>query len=222
MRKMLALLFALILSLAATPATATDFSAWSPAKTRAKAASSHTQTTAVTSGPPELVVGTKIAPPFSMKAEDGSWHGISIDLWRRIADQVHLRYRFQETTLQGLTDGVADGSLDVAVAALTVTGPRLRMVDFTLPFYSTGLGIVVADDASITWWPVVKNVFSLGFIRAVVVLFAVSLSVGILLWLVERRHNEHFGTHRRGLGSSLYWSAVAMTQGAGAAGERYR
>ena len=47
----------------------------------------------------ELVVGTKVAPPFAMKAEDGTWHGISIDLWRRIANQMHLRYRFQETTL---------------------------------------------------------------------------------------------------------------------------
>jgi hypothetical protein len=58
----------------------------------------------------ELVVGTKIAPPFAMKAEDGTWRGISIDLWRRVADQLHLRYRFQETTLEGLTEGVAKGS----------------------------------------------------------------------------------------------------------------
>ena len=44
-----------------------------------------------TPGPPldarELVVGTKVAPPFAMKAEDGTWRGISIDLWRRVADQ---------------------------------------------------------------------------------------------------------------------------------------
>ena len=65
-----------------------------------------------------------------MKAEDGTWHGISIDLWQRIANQLHLRYRFQETTLQGLTDGVAEGSLDAAVAALTVTGPRHRQSRF--------------------------------------------------------------------------------------------
>jgi ABC-type amino acid transport substrate-binding protein len=155
-----------------------------------------------------------------MKAEDGSWIGISIDLWRHIARQTHLRYRFQETTLEGLTEGVADGSLDAAVAALTVTLPRLRLVDFTLPFYSTGLGIAVAENASITWWPVVTNIFSLGFFRAVVALFAVSVSVGVALWLVERRHNEHFGTHRHGLGSSLWWSAAAMTQGGGSAGEK--
>ncbi|MBV8400878.1 MAG: transporter substrate-binding domain-containing protein, partial [Acetobacteraceae bacterium] len=168
----------------------------------------------------ELVVGTKVAPPFAMKGEDGSWYGISIDLWQHVADRLHLRYRFRETTLNGLTDGVADGSLDAAVAALTVTPARLRQVDFTQPFYSTGLGIAVSNDTRISWWPVMASIFSMEFLRAAAVLFAVSLAVGIVLWLIERRHNEHFGTHQRGLGSSLWWSAVATTQGGGAVGEK--
>jgi len=201
MRKIRTLLLALIITLATS-------------------AVGQSQVQGSASEPRELVVGTKVAPPFAMKADDGSWHGISIELWRRIARQTRLRYRFQETTLEGLTAGVADGSLDAAVAALTVTVPRLRMVDFTLPFYSTGLGIAVAGNANITWWPVVTNIFSLGFLRAVIALFAVSVSIGVVLWLIERRHNEHFGTHRQGLGFSLWWSAVAMTQAGGLAGEK--
>ena len=171
-------------------------------------------------GERELVIGTKVAPPFAMRSEDGTWRGISIDLWRHIADQAHLRYRFQETTLKGLIDGVADGSLDAGVAALTVTGPRNRVVDFTQPFYSSGLGIAVASDTPITWWPIVRNVFSIGFVRAAGVLFVIALSVGLILWFIERRHNEHFGAHRQGLGASVWWTAAAMTQAGGAAGEK--
>ena len=165
--------------------------------------SSHAQTSAPASDTRELVVGTKAAPPFAMRAEDGSWRGIGIDLWRRIAEATHLRYRFEETTLENLTAGVADGSLDLAVAALTVTAPRFHAVDFTLPFFSTGLGIAVANDSVVSWWPVATNILSLGFLRAVAVLFAVALVVGIVLWFFERRRNEHFGMHRQGLGSSL-------------------
>jgi polar amino acid transport system substrate-binding protein len=165
----------------------------------------------------ELVIGTKVAPPFAIKAEDGTWHGISIDLWRRIADQMHLHYRFQETTLKGLIDGVADHSLDAAVAAVTVTGARQRVVDFTEPFYSTGLGIAVATDAGFTWWPIIRNVFSFGFFRAALVLFVAALSVGVVLWLIERRQNEHFGAHPHGFGASVWWTASAMTQIGGAA-----
>lgn len=44
----------------------------------------------------ELIIATKEAPPFVMKHPDGTLHGISIDLWRRIADRSHLRCRFSE------------------------------------------------------------------------------------------------------------------------------
>jgi polar amino acid transport system substrate-binding protein len=168
----------------------------------------------------ELIIGTKVAAPFAMKEADGAWRGLSIELWRHIANQMHLRYRFEETSLNGLTNGVAEGSLDAAVAALTVTGPRHRLVDFTQPFYSTGLGIAVTRDTSVTWWPIISNVFSLRFLLAVAALFAISVMVGLVLWVIERHHNEHFGAHRQGLGSSVWWSAVAMTQSGSAAGEK--
>ena len=64
-------------------------------------------------GPPgrTLVVGTKEAPPFSMKTEDGTWTGIGIDLWREIAAELDMPFEFRETDLQGLLDGIADRSL---------------------------------------------------------------------------------------------------------------
>src|SRR5262245_58953624 len=39
----------------------------------------------------ELVIAIREAPPFVMKNKDGSWRGISIDLWQRVADRLHLR-----------------------------------------------------------------------------------------------------------------------------------
>ena len=51
----------------------------------------------------ELTVVTKEAAPFAMKGADGSWQGISIDLWRHLADELHLRYHFVEAaTVQDL------------------------------------------------------------------------------------------------------------------------
>src|SRR5215469_7697291 len=77
-----------------------------------------------------LVVGIKEAPPFAMKERDGSWTGISIDLWRRIANELHLQYRFQEVPLQELIDGTAAGRLDAAIATIRITADRERTVDF--------------------------------------------------------------------------------------------
>jgi ABC-type amino acid transport substrate-binding protein len=39
----------------------------------------------------QLVVGTRVAPPLSMKHTDGAWADISIDLWRYVAERLHLR-----------------------------------------------------------------------------------------------------------------------------------
>ena len=162
----------------------------------------------------ELVVGTKEAPPFAMKLSDGSWTGISIDLWRRIAEENKLKFRFaEEETVQGLVDGVTAGKFDVAAAALTVTAARERMLDFTSSFYGTGLGIAVGTGRDPSWVPVVRALTSFGFMQAVLALIGLALTVGLLVWLFERRDNEDFGGGvAKGLSSSVWWTTVAMTQ----------
>src|SRR5512135_553834 len=118
-----------------------------------------------------LVVGTKEAPPFSMKAADGTWTGISIDLWRDIAAQLNLAFEFRETGLRGLIDGVTDGSLDVAVAALTLTSEREKVMDFTHVYFHTGLGIAVSKKANTPWRDVFRTFNSPAILKFVVGLF---------------------------------------------------
>src|SRR5215469_2312838 len=160
-----------------------------------------------------LIVATKEAPPFAMKGPDGSWHGIGIDLWHHIAEQLHLHYRFAEVrTVPDLLKAVADGSADAAVAAITVTAPRAQTVDFTQPFYETGLGVAVRGDLA-NWVPVARAFLSTNFLRAILVLIGIALFVGIRVWLFGRRVNDHFaGYPIRGMNSGIWWSAVAMTQ----------
>lgn len=163
----------------------------------------------------ELVVGTKEAAPFSMKSPDGEWTGISIDLWRRIAEKHGIKYRFQDLdTVPALIDATAAGKADIAVAALTVTAGREEMLDFTSAFYGTGLGIAVPTTTGVAGWaPVVRALTSFGFLRAVLALIGLALLVGLLVWLLERRHNEEFGGGvTKGLSSSVWWTTVAMTQ----------
>jgi polar amino acid transport system substrate-binding protein len=162
----------------------------------------------------ELVIGTKEAAPFAMKSADGSWSGISIDLWRRIADQLHLRYRFaEEADVQALINGVATGRFDMAVAALTVTADRERVLDFTQPFYATGLGIAVPVGGEASWRPIIHTLTSFGFAQAIMALIGLALVVGLLIWFFERRHNDDFkGGAARGISSGVWWSAMTMTQ----------
>ncbi|KWV57074.1 amino acid ABC transporter substrate-binding protein [Bradyrhizobium macuxiense] len=164
----------------------------------------------------ELIVATKEAPPFAMKQPDGSWSGISIALWRKIADRAHLRFHLVETeSVPDLLDGVANGRFDAGVAAVTVTAERARKVDFTQPFYNTGLGVAVPINEN-PWVSIGRALLSFGFFQAVGVLLGFAMAVGFLIWVFERRKTEHFGGGAKGLGSSFWWSTIAMTQ-AGAA-----
>ena len=103
----------------------------------------------------KLIVGTKEAPPFSLKTKDGEWTGISIELWRGIAKELNLTFEFRELTLKQLIDDVSSGSIDAAVAALTITPEREKILDFTHSFYSTGLGIAVTAKMRNPWIAVV-------------------------------------------------------------------
>lgn len=162
----------------------------------------------------ELVVATKEAAPFSMKAPDGTWKGISIELWHRVAEQAKLRYRLvEEPTVQGLLEGTAAGRYDASVAALTITAERERVLDFSHPFYLSGLGIAVPSASPTAWTLIVRTLTSVGFVQAILALIGLTLAVGLLIWFIERRHNEDFGGGAiKGLSTSIWWSAEAMTQ----------
>src|SRR5262249_10410650 len=107
-----------------------------------------------------LIVGTKVAPPFAMKTADGSWARIRIHLWRRIAADLHLRYRFEEVSLDELINGTAAHRLDAAIAAITVTATRAESVDFTQPYYATSLGITVRRVSVFNWLNLTESLFS--------------------------------------------------------------
>ncbi len=160
-----------------------------------------------------LIVGTKEAPPFAMKDSTGSWTGISIQLWRQLAADLNLNFEFRELDLKGLLDGVKDGSLDAAVAALTITPEREQLLDFTHPFYTTGLGIAYAPQHKKPWLAALKKFLSPAFLKVVASLTLLLLVVGILVWWFERKKNpEQFGGDRgKGIGAGFWWSAVTMT-----------
>lgn len=158
-----------------------------------------------------LVVGTKEAPPFAMRDAEGRWHGVSIELWDHVARELGRPYEYRELPLEGMLQAVADGEVDVALAALSVTAEREALVDFSQPYYQSGFAVAVrAEELSLL--SMVSGVLSGTFLRAAGLLFVLLSAVGALIWLAERRGNaEEFGGGIEGVGSGFWWSAVTMT-----------
>ena len=167
----------------------------------------------------KLIVGLAAGPPFDIREADGSWTGISVDLWRQIAKELSLEYEFRETNLSGTFFGLAQGWLDVSVGPLTITAPREEVCDFTHPYFASSLAVAVPAsrlpwtmrylaaifDLSL-WWAILRIVFGLLLFMAL---------VALVVWLCERRANpSQFGGGgrvARGFGSALWWSASTMT-----------
>lgn len=138
---------------------------------------------------PALIIGTKETPPFAMKGPDGKWTGISIDLWRDMAAKLKLNYTFKEMDLDRLLAGVTNGTLNAAVAAISVTADREEVMDFTQPFFTTGLGIATTDKTTAPWLGVLRRLVSWKFLAVISLLALVLLVAGFLMWLFERRGN---------------------------------
>lgn len=127
-----------------------------------------------------LIIGTKEAPPFATKDSDGSWTGISIDLWRQIAEKLGVQFKLvEEPSVQRLIEATARGDYDLSLAAITITAARERSVDFSQPFYNTGLGIAVSAKSVSGWREIVRAMMSFGFLQAAGALIGISLLVSV-------------------------------------------
>jgi polar amino acid transport system substrate-binding protein len=162
----------------------------------------------------KLIVGTREAPPFAMKDDAGVWTGLSIELWEDVAQDLGMAYELREMgEPETLIDGVADGTIDVSIAAITVTAERAERVDFSQPYYTAGFGIVVPRTQGGGWWSTLSAFFSWDFLKVVGALTVVLLTAALGVWFFERKANaEQFGgPPAHGLGAAFWWSAVTMT-----------
>src|SRR6056297_3281834 len=160
----------------------------------------------------EKVVGIRVVPPFVIEEDDGTYSGLTIALWEHIAEQTDIDFAYSERSLQGLIEGVQNGELYASAAALTITSDREELVDFTHPFYVTGLGIAVSYQPA-GFWQSLTAMFSPDFLWIVLLLLLLILFWGFLVWIFERQENseEFGGTTAEGVGSGFWWAAVTMT-----------
>lgn len=165
-----------------------------------------------TSQAPILRVGVKEAPPFAMKNKAGEWTGISIYLWKELAQSLNYQYEFQEYNLGTLLNKVRDEQLDVGIAAITISKEREEVFDFSLPYFTTGLSILTQKKEQ-SFFDVLSRLFSWRFFQVVAALVFLLFIIGILLWVVERKQNEEQfgGKWWQGIGAAFWWSAVTMT-----------
>jgi ABC-type amino acid transport substrate-binding protein len=155
--------------------------------------------------------------PYGGQSRDGLFEGASVELWRRVAEDLNWPYRL---TLVGRMDdvlaGLQSGAFDVGIGAITITPERLARVDFSYPTHRSGVAVVFAkrSDTQSAFHEYAAAVAELG---PLVLVIAILLTVsGVLMWWFERARAKASGDPESqstvtSWHEGVYWAVVTMT-----------
>jgi len=88
--------------------------------------------------------------PFEMMDKDsGEMIGFDMDILREVADRAGFDINLRTMDFNGIIPAVQTGNADLAIAGITITDEREKIVDFSDPYYDSGLRILVSagDDS---------------------------------------------------------------------------
>lgn len=92
-----------------------------------------------------LIVYVNSFSPLTMR-EEGKYVGFDIDLWEAIAEDLGLKFRYQQAkSLEQIWTDLSHGKADVAIGGLTITAEREneKQIDFSHRYIEAGLRILV-------------------------------------------------------------------------------
>lgn len=174
---------------------------------------SNAESTRIAAGRPLRVAVAPIAPFVLPQTSPPA--GFSIDLWNEVARRMHVEFAWTVLSTQAdLLLAVQRGDADVAIAAITMTPEREKVIDFSLPYFDSGLQIMVrarnesaflATFCSIPWL-VIGQLLGV----AVGLVFVLANAV----WLIERKHDPNFQKpYVRAIGEGIWVTMLIIATG---------
>ena len=95
-----------------------------------------------------LIVGMELAyPPFEMTDTSGKPSGVSVDLATDLAKSLGRPVVIQNTSFDGLIPALKTGKVDLVISSMTATAERAQSIDFSDPYLSTGLCLLLKKDS---------------------------------------------------------------------------
>jgi polar amino acid transport system substrate-binding protein len=99
---------------------------------------------------PPLIVGMELAyPPFEMTDTSAKPTGISVDLANALGLHLKRKVDIQNLPFDGLIPSLKTGRIHLIISSMTATAERAKAIDFSDPYLSTGLCLLVGKTSSI-------------------------------------------------------------------------
>lgn len=101
-------------------------------------------------GPDPLVVGMELEyPPFEFVAEDGTNDGVSVKMAEALANYLGRTLEIQNIKFDALITALKSDSIDLIISSMTATEERRKSINFSDPYVTTGLAMLVPIDSPI-------------------------------------------------------------------------
>lgn len=87
----------------------------------------------------ELIIGSNVgSPPFAFKKDDG-YSGFDIEVWAEVAKGLNHKWRVQPMEFGALIPALQTRNIDAIVSQLFIKPERQKVIDFSVPYYQSGL-----------------------------------------------------------------------------------
>lgn len=97
-----------------------------------------------------LRVGMELQyPPFEMADKDGNPTGVSVDIANEFGKYLGRPVEIQSISWTGLIPSIRTGKIDVIISSMSPTPERSKSVDFSMPYVTSGLGLLVKVNSNI-------------------------------------------------------------------------
>jgi len=130
--------------------------------------------------------------PFVI-SQNGVWSGLSVDIWQKVAALNEWEYEFtgypDETSA---VKALLAGSADIVVAEVPITSEILQYVEFSQPYFRSGLQVMVTSARPHTLKRLFQDLNSFGHLTILWWLVGLVVVLTALVTLFERRHNPDF------------------------------
>ncbi|EPC00726.1 glutamine ABC transporter substrate-binding protein [Litchfieldella anticariensis FP35 = DSM 16096] len=93
-----------------------------------------------------VVTDPSFVPFEMMDQESGEMVGFDMDIIREVADRAGFKINLETMDFNGIIPAVQTGNQEIAIAGITITEERAEIVDFSDPYYDSGLRILVRAD----------------------------------------------------------------------------
>jgi polar amino acid transport system substrate-binding protein len=166
----------------------------------------------------KIRVVTRNLEPFSFE-KDGRRLGYAAELWDQLARETKLDYEVQVVkTAQDMIDAVKNKTADVGVGAISVTAKREEVIDFSQPFYESGLQVLVSGSSGSfadNIFSLISNLFNIELIGAFALLLVTMFIISHLVWRFEHPVNgdQWPKNYRAGMWESFWWTISTLLVG---------